>query len=151
MRHVSFLVLMRINQRGHRAITFSSPPLGFHSVRIRCTTYVALSAKKIHLVMRRVLWHITYSYLAYQPNQAPSVFVRLAKRTFDSTRLLLIQCRTTLVRVAGLEPAWSKDRGILSPLCLPFHHTRIFRQFTYAYPDFRDVYIARCITHASRL
>ena len=75
------------DQREHRAITFSSPPLGFHSVRIRCTTYEALSAKKIHLVARLVLRHDTYSYLAYQPNQAPSVFVRLAKRTFDSTRL----------------------------------------------------------------
>ena len=61
-------------------VTFSSPPLGFHSVRIRCTTYA------IHLVARLVLRHDTYSYLAYQPNQAPAVFVRLAKRTFDSTR-----------------------------------------------------------------
>ena len=64
VRHVGFLALMRINQREHRALTFSSPPLGFHSVRIRCTT-----CEMIHLVMRRVLWHITYSYLAYQPNQ----------------------------------------------------------------------------------
>lgn len=76
-----FWPLMRMNQREHRALTFSSPPLGFHSVRIRCTTYEA-----IHLVARLVLRHDTYSYLAYQPNQAPSVFVRLAKRTFDSTR-----------------------------------------------------------------
>lgn len=126
-------------------VAFSSPPLGFYSVRIRCTTYT------IHLVMWRVLWHITYSYLAYQPNQAPSVFIRLAKRTFDSTRLLLIQCRTTLVGEVGLEPTRSLDQGILSPLWLPLHHSPISRQFTYAYPNFRDVYIARCIAHASRL
>ena len=43
--------------------TFSSPPLGFHSVRICCTTYL------IHLVACLVLRHDTYSYLAYQPNQ----------------------------------------------------------------------------------
>ena len=78
---MGFLALMRMNQREHRALTFSSPPLGFYSVRIRCTTYEA-----IHLVTRLVLRRGTYGYLAYQPNQAPSVFVRLAKRTFDSTR-----------------------------------------------------------------
>ena len=31
--------------------------------------------------------------------------------------------RDELVPVAGLEPARLLGRGILSPLCLPFHHT----------------------------
>ena len=29
----------------------------------------------------------------------------------------------TVVPVAGVEPARLLGRGILSPLCLPFHHT----------------------------
>lgn len=29
----------------------------------------------------------------------------------------------TVVPVAGIEPARLLCRGILSPLCLPFHHT----------------------------
>ena len=34
-----------------------------------------------------------------------------------------------LVPVAGLEPARRKHQRILSPPCLPFHHTGIYRLF----------------------
>ena len=36
----------------------------------------------------------------------------------------------TVVPVAGLEPARLLRRGILSPLCLPFHHTGILKYST---------------------
>ena len=31
-----------------------------------------------------------------------------------------------VVPVAGLEPARDRSQGILSPRCLPFHHTGVF-------------------------
>ena len=36
----------------------------------------------------------------------------------------------TVVPVAGVEPARLLCRGILSPLCLPFHHTGRWEYFS---------------------
>ena len=38
--------------------------------------------------------------------------------------------RDELVPAAGLEPARLLGRGILSPLCLPFHHTGRWEYFS---------------------
>ena len=45
-------------------------------------------------------------------------------------RLLYHSLCTNLVPVAGLEPARDRSQGILSPRCLPFHHTGVPQQCT---------------------
>ena len=37
-----------------------------------------------------------------------------------------------VVPVAGLEPARDRSQGILSPRCLPFHHTGVLSSLTRA-------------------
>ena len=39
-----------------------------------------------------------------------------------------------VVPVAGLEPARDRSQGILSPRCLPFHHTGVLSSLTRAAP-----------------
>ena len=62
-------------------------------------------------------------------NSPPDCFLRLASRRPVRARPLRKISRSPdglreiLVPVAGLEPARLLRRGILSPLCLPFHHT----------------------------
>jgi hypothetical protein len=36
------------------------------------------------------------------------------------------------IRAAGIEPAWSFDRRILSPLRLPFRHARLKKRASHA-------------------
>ena len=40
------------------------------------------------------------------------------------------QASSDVVPVAGLEPARDRSQGILSPRCLPFHHTGMYPYFT---------------------
>ena len=48
--------------------------------------------------------------------------IRTGDQSFAGSCLTTWLCRRFVVPRAGLEPARKKIRGILSPLCLPFHH-----------------------------
>ena len=58
------------------------------------------------------------------------------------------QASSDVVPVAGLEPARDRSQGILSPRCLPFHHTGIFLYST-TRRNFRQA-AARCKSGRAR-
>ena len=53
------------------------------------------------------------------------IFTPFYHITKKSSPQLVSSCGDDLVPVAGLEPARDRSQGILSPRCLPFHHTGV--------------------------